>query len=96
MRGTQKPESVAVAWNFGNELNRIPKQRRGGPYKDTGRITNDCLYLNIFLIVQVSKRNEKTVFQRTTFCAHVRAEQNSIRRSLIPEYFALPFILVYG
>ena len=92
MRGTQKPESVGVAWNFGNEAE--PKQRRRGLYKDTGRITNDCLYLNIFLIVQVSKRNEKTVLQRTTFCAHVREEQNSIGRSLIPEYFALPFILV--
>lgn len=93
MRGTQKPESVAVTWNFGDEAEQYT-QTETGPYKDTGRITNDCLHLNIFLIVQVSKRNEKTVLQRTTFCTHVREEQNSIRRSLIPEYFALPFFLV--
>ena len=66
MRGTQKPESVAVTWNFGNEAEQYT-QTETGPYKDTGRITNDCLHLNIFLIVQVSKRNEKTVLQRTTF-----------------------------
>lgn len=77
MRGTQKPESVAVTWNFGNEAEQYTQTET-----------------NIFLIVQVSKRNEKTVLQRTTFCVHVREEQNSIRRSLIPEYFALPFILV--
>ena len=77
MRGTQKPESVAVTWNFGNEAEQYTQTET-----------------NIFLIVQVSKRNEKTVLQRTTFCAHVREEQNSIQRSLIPEYFASPFILV--
>ena len=56
MRGTQKPESVAVTWNLGNEAEQYT-QTETGPYKDTSRITNDCLQLNTFLVVQVSKRN---------------------------------------